>query len=163
MPIKPPNAINKLKQSITKAFARLGAPVVSIDVGEKTRRTAGIAYQEVFLTFADSQQVTLRLKESGDVFQVLLNGTAVPLRSQDDLKQAVMEVYTRLERGRAAFQKKLAKAAVAVPPSLTTAAPQLEQQLTAKRDSLREAFAAVQAEIAQLSVTSHTLKWEQQT
>ncbi len=34
----------------------------------------GVTYREMVLTFADSQQVVLRIKQTGDIFQVALNG-----------------------------------------------------------------------------------------
>ena len=38
----------------------------------------------VDFTFADGQTVTLAVKETGDVFEVKINGKVQPLRNQDD-------------------------------------------------------------------------------
>ena len=103
----------------------------------------------------DSQLVTLRIKQTGDVFQVLINGKVVPIRNQDDHKKAVAEIAGMLESGRTAFQAKLAKAKVKLPKGVTTAVTNIERALTEKRDALveavgaaRETLAGLQAELA---------------
>jgi predicted Rdx family selenoprotein len=122
-----------------KAFARTGADVASVSVDPKVKRAAGVKYKEMLITFSDSQMVTLRIKDTGDVFQVLVNGKVVPIRNQDDHPKAVAEIAGMLEAGRSAFQAKLAKAKVKLPGGTTTAVPNIEKALTEKRDALVEA------------------------
>ena len=138
-----------------KAFERTGAEVASAAVNPKVKRSAGVGYREMVLTMTDSQLVTLRIKQTGDVFQVLINGKVVPIRNQDDHKKAVAEIAGMLESGRTAFQAKLAKAKVKLPKGVTTAVPNIERALTEKRDALveavgaaRETLAGLQAELA---------------
>jgi hypothetical protein len=137
------------KKAVTY-FTRAGASVVSESVSPGVKRTSGISYRELMLTFADSQTVTMRIKESGDIYQVLLNGKVIPIKNQDDHTAAIAEITAHMDAGRTKFQAKLAKAQVKVPPKIKTAAPKMLQVLTEKRDGLKEAIAEVRAEIAQL-------------
>lgn len=131
-------------------FSRAGANVVSQDVDTKVKRTAGISYREMTLTFADSQTVAFRIKQSGDIYQVLLNGKVTPIKNQDDHIAAIAELVQKLDIGRTKFQAKLAKAQVKLPPSIKTAVPSMRKQLEEKRDNLKSLIADVRAEIASI-------------
>lgn len=141
---------DKATKQAARQFARAGANVVQQDVSSAVKRTAGVSYRELALTFADSQQVVLRVKQSGDIFQVLLNGKPLPIRNQDDHVQAVAEIVKAMDTSRTAFQKKLAAVQVKPPAGIRTAAPKMQQVLTEKRDALKEAIAEVQAKIVEL-------------
>ncbi|NYT68805.1 hypothetical protein [Pusillimonas noertemannii] len=138
------------KQAI-KYFARAGANVIAQDVSASPKRSSGVSYREMTLTMSDSQKVVFRIKQSGDIFQVLVNGSVLPIRNQDDHVAAIGEIVKSLDAGRSKFQKKLARALVKLPPSVRTAAPRMEVALTQKRDDLKEAIAAVRGEIAALN------------
>jgi Asp-tRNA(Asn)/Glu-tRNA(Gln) amidotransferase B subunit len=137
------------KQAI-KYFNRAGANVVSQDVDTRVKRTSGVSFREMTLTFADSQTVTMRIKQTGDIYQVLLNGKVVPIKHQDDHLSAIAEIVAMMDAGRTKFQAKMAKAQVKIPPTIKTAAPKLMQVLVEKRDGLKAAIAEVRAEIAVL-------------
>lgn len=141
---------DKPTRELTRIFKRAGVDVAQVDVNPSIKRTSGITYRELLLTFADSQQVVLRIKQTGDVYQILLNGKVMPLRAQDDHAAAVAEVVKAMDAGRAAFQKKLAMVRPALPPSIRTAAPQMMQQLSKRRDDLVQAVQAVNDEIARI-------------
>lgn len=141
---------DKPTRELTRIFKRAGVDVAQVDVNPSIKRTSGITYRELLLTFADSQQVVLRIKQTGDVYQILLNGKVMPLRAQDDHAAAVAEVVKAMDAGRAAFQKKLAMVRPALPPSIRTAAPQMMQQLSKRRDDLVQAVQAVNDEITRI-------------
>jgi hypothetical protein len=141
---------DKAAKAVMKYFARAGANAVQQDVSAQVRRTSGVSYREITLTFADSQQVVLRIKQTGDVYQVLLNGKVAPIKNQEDHVKAVAEIVQMLDAGRTKFQALLAKAQAKLPPGVKTAAPKMIQALTEKRDGLKEAIAAVWAEIEQV-------------
>ena len=141
---------DKPTRELTRIFKRAGVDVAQVDVNPSIKRTSGITYRELLLTFADSQQVVLRIKQTGDVYQILLNGKVMPLRAQDDHAAAVAEVVKAMDAGRAAFQKKLAMVRPALPPSIRTAAPQMMQQLSKRRDDLVQAVQAVNEEITRI-------------
>ena len=142
---------DKAAKQAMRYFSRAGANVVQSDVATAVKRTAGISYREMTLTFADSQQAVLRVKQSGDIYQVLLNGKVLPIKNQDDHVKAIAEVAQAMDAGRSKFQKKLAAAMVKPPADIHTAAPKMEQVLTEKRDALKSAIAAVRAEISGLT------------
>ena len=133
-----------------RQFTRAGANVVQTDAGTAVKRTSGVSYRELALTFADSQAVALRIKSTGDIWQVLINGKIVPIKSQDDHQAAVGEIVKALDAGRTKFQALLAKAKAKLPPTIRTAAPKLEAVLVEKRDGLKVAIQAVRDEIATL-------------
>lgn len=141
---------DKAAKQVARYFARAGATVVQQDVSSTVRRTSGISYREMTLTFADSQQVTFRIKQSGDIYQVLLNNNVLPVRGQDDHVGAIAEIAKAMDSGRTKFQKKLAAAIAKPPPGIRTAAPRMEQALTEKRDALKEAIADVNEQITEL-------------
>lgn len=139
------------KQAI-RYFSRAGANVVQQDIPSALKRSSGVTYREMALTFADSQTVVLRIKQSGDIFQVLLNGKVLPIKNQDDHVKAIAEVVQAMDAGRSKFQKILAAAKVKPPAGIRTAAPRMEAVLTEKRDALKSAIAAVRSEISGLTV-----------
>jgi uncharacterized coiled-coil DUF342 family protein len=145
---------DKAAKAAIKYFTRAGVQVADQDVSTQIKRTSGISFREMKLTFADSQTILFRIKQSGDIFQVLLNGKLTPIKNQDDHVAAITELVKMLDAGRTKFQEKLAKAAIKLPPSIKTAAPKMLAVLTEKRDGLKEAIAAVREEIAQIRRTA---------
>jgi hypothetical protein len=141
---------DKAAKAAIKYFTRAGVQVADQDVSTQIKRTSGISYREMKLTFADSQTLIFRIKQSGDIYQVLLNGKLTPIKNQDDHVAAISEIVHMLDVGRTKFQAKLAKAIVKLPPSIRTAAPKMLAVLTEKRDGLKEAIAAVREEITKI-------------
>lgn len=141
---------DKASKIVDRYFSRAGANVVQNDVLSSVKRSSGVSYREMALTFADSQTVVLRVKQSGDIFQVLLNKRVLPIKNQDDHVAAISEIVKAMDSGRTKFQKTLARTKVKPPAGIRTAAPKIEQTLTEKRDALIEAIAAVREETARL-------------
>lgn len=141
---------DRAAKAVMKYFTRAGANVVSQDVSTQVKRTSGISYREMTLTFADSQKLVMRIKQTGDIYEVTLNGKLVPIKNQDDQVKAVAELVAMMDGARTKFQAKLAKTLIKLPPKIRTAAPKMMQVLTEKRDTLKEAIAEVRAEIAKL-------------
>jgi hypothetical protein len=138
--------------SIKKAqrfFEQAGATVTSVDVDAKVRRTAGVSYREVLFGFADSQTVQFGVKNTGDVYQVKVNGKLTPLKSQDDHLKAIAELVALMARGRSKFQIALAKVKVAVPSSIRTAAPAMEKIL---REQIANVDQAIEAATERLTL-----------
>ena len=144
------NVKDKAAKTAIKYFNRAGANVITQDVATQVKRSSGISYREMTLGFADSQTVLFRIKQSGDIYQVLLNGKVVPIKNQDDHVAAIGEIVAMMDAGRTAFQKKLAKAQVKVPPAIKTAAPKMLAVLTEKRDGLKAAIEDIQQQIIQV-------------
>lgn len=124
-----------------KLFKRAGANVVSSQVDGSTLRRAGVTFRNVHFTFADNQTVTFSVKTTGDVFEVRLNGKPLPLRHQDDHALAIGEIAARMDGGRGAFQRALARVRVPLPPSIRVSRTNLVTALTERRDNLKSAIA----------------------
>ncbi|WP_321946571.1 hypothetical protein [Paraburkholderia sp. J10-1] len=113
----------------SRYFLRAGATVASVDVLPTVKRLAGVEYREVQFGFADSQTVLVGVTATGDVGQVKLNSKALPIKAQDDHVAAISEIVGAMDRGRKRFQAALTRVKVALPPSIRTAAPKIEQEL----------------------------------
>lgn len=136
---------------LEKHFKRAGASVVSVDIDPRIKRSSGVSYREISLTFSDSQVVKLRIKRPGDIYQVMLNRKVIPMTNQDDHAKAIGEIAKAMDSGRSAFQKRLAKAKVKLPKRMTTAAPRMEKQLEEKRDALKEAVEDARQQLSELT------------
>lgn len=141
---------DKATRAVSSYFKKAGAEIVQVDVSPSVKRTSGISYRELSLTFADSQIIIFRIKQSGDIYQALLNGKVKPMTNQDDHSAAITELVKAMESGRTAFQAKLAKAKVKLPNSIKTTVPNKEKLLTEKRDALKEAISAAEVELEQI-------------
>lgn len=120
---------------------------VEIEIDGKTKRNNGISYKQIFCEFADSQTVIFKVKQTGDIFEVLLNKKILPIANQDNHRKAVGEVINAMEKGRSAFQKKLAKAKATLPPSVKSTIVSKQQAMDEKKAALLEAIQAVQSEL----------------
>lgn len=142
---------DKSVKVLEKHFKRAGTNVVSIDLEPRIKRASGISYREISLTFSDSQVVKLRIKRPGDIYQVMLNRKVIPMANQDDHAKAIGEIVQAMDRGRSAFQKRLANAKVKLPKRMTTAAPRMEKQLEEKRNALKEAVEDARQQLSELT------------
>ncbi|ASF45215.1 defense against restriction DarA-related protein [Methylovulum psychrotolerans] len=142
------NKKDGVAKELKQAFEKHHVTVAQVDIATQVRRTSNVSYREISITFADSQVVVLRVNQTGDIFQVLVNRKLFPIKSHDNHAKAVIEIVNALDAGRSAFQKKLAATAIKVPKGIVTPAPKMVQVLTAKRDALKEAIAAVNEEIS---------------
>lgn len=137
---------------IVSFFERYGCPVKTeggVVVDSKTTRKAGITTVGMNLYLQDDQLVTLKIKQSGDIFEVQINGRAVPVTNQDATDQAIKEVCERLNKGRAAFVKKQARqAAPDLPESKKGEAP---ATLTARVKAKQAVLVQKQEQIAELT------------
>lgn len=120
---------------------------VEIEIDGKTKRNNGISYKQIFCEFADSQTAIFKVKQTGDIFEVLLNKKILPIANQDNHRKAVGEVINAMEKGRSAFQKKLAKAKATLPPSVKSTIVSKQQAMDEKKAALLEAIQAVQSEL----------------
>lgn len=147
------NAAAALKRLVAM-FEKAGLTVVDATSDGRAKRSAGISFREAVLTFADSQKLTLKVKATGDVFQVALNGKASPVSQQDDPTQAVAELASMLDSSRARFQKRLAALQMKPPEGAKTAAPRIRQQLEAQVAELDTQIADAQQEVAALTAAA---------
>jgi hypothetical protein len=131
---------DKVVKTIERQFKRAGAEVIQTDINPSLKRASGVTYKELSVSFADSQTVVFRIKQTGDIFQALVNGKVLPIKNQDDHVKAIAEIVDALESGRTKFQKMLARLKTRLPPGIKTAAPRMIETLTQKRDELKSAI-----------------------
>lgn len=140
-------ATDKAVKAASKALSKAGATVAGYDLDPKVRKSAGIPYRQMDFSLVDGQQLTILVKESGDIFQVKINGALTPIKEQVDQDKAIIEIADKLAANRAKFQKKMAAVKVALPPSIKTAAPRMEQILAEQNQELDVKIANVETEI----------------
>lgn len=116
-------------KKVMQAFTRAGAPVVSTDADSKARRSSGVSYKVLSLTFADNQHVELQIKQSGDIYAIKVNGSVMPIKNQENSAKAVAEIVKHLDAGRAKYQAKLARVKVELPKGTKATAPRIEVAL----------------------------------
>jgi Defence against restriction A N-terminal len=141
-------------KALTKDFARVGAVVVSTAVDAQATKKAGIPTKAITLSFADSQQIGILIKETGDAYGATMNGKAIPIRHQDDRKAGIAEIAAKLKANSAKFQKTLlAKAgnSVVVPASVRVSRVKMVDVLTHKRDTLVEVVGGKRDRLAELA------------
>jgi hypothetical protein len=131
-----PSDKDKSVKEAVRLFGRAGAQVVTSEVDKATSKRSGVAFRNFNLTFADGQTVALAIKSTGDVFEVRINGKVTPMRNQDDHKLAIEEVAAKMDQGRAAFQKALAKIKTPLPPGIKASRTTIVTTLTGRRDAL---------------------------
>jgi len=140
----------KALKKVSTLMIRAGQPVVSSEFNATARRTSGITYREASLTVASGQLVVLRVNTTGDIFQVLLNGSVQPLKNQTDSDKAVAEIAALLEKTQGAFQKAQARKAIALPKGMSTPAPKQITVYAERAAQLDAQIAEHQATVADL-------------
>ncbi|NCC41654.1 MAG: hypothetical protein EOM21_20010 [Gammaproteobacteria bacterium] len=140
--------------AIKKAFEKYQSTPLTVEAVTGTKRTSGISYREIAVAFQDSQSLTLRIKQPGDIYQVLLNGKLLPIVNQLDHPRAVREIVDAMDAKRASFQKALARRAVKLPPAIKTAAPKMLATLTQRRDDLIVIRDGLSTQLAELTAQS---------
>lgn len=143
------NPANAMRR-VTQMFMRAGVTIIKVESDGKAKRAAGIGYREVVMSFADSQHLTLRVKATGDVFQVLVNSRLTPIKEQDDPTKSVAELIGLLDAGRAKFQRRLAAIQMRPPEGAKTAAPKLREALQSQIAQVETEIEAATAELAEL-------------
>lgn len=144
-------APDRAMKRVVQLLNRAGAQVLKVESDGRTRRAASIAYREVLISLADSQQVSMRVKQSSDIYEVRLNGKAVPIKAQDDPTKAIQEIVAMLDTGRAKHQKRMAAVAMKPPEGMKTAVPKIKDRLTEQIRAVDEEIVAAKEELAELA------------
>ena len=147
---------------LVELFAQHGESLVSHDVGTALKRTAGISYKEVTLTFADSQTVMLSIKQTGDIWKVKVNNKETPLRNQDAHKPeaVVQELVQKVQKGRTAAQKAKAATVTAQEVVNSAKAAGLKNTQKSRVAALQTQVEALDAAIAEAQKQKEALEAE---
>lgn len=143
---------NRVVQKVIREFNKTSSqPTKEQDVTiSDIKKKSGIKYREIFIPFKDSQTVILSIKETGDIFEVKVNKKVVPIKNQDDQIKALKEIAGILEKGRKAFQARMARQNnVALPKGLKSSATKVVDRLEAQNKSLDEQIAELQKKVSE--------------
>jgi hypothetical protein len=146
-----PSSKDKAVKEVVKNLERYGLKVIASEFDAKTTKRAGVSFRYLNLTFGDGQKAALGIKETGDVFEIKINGKAVPITNQDDHADALKELADQVDRRRAAFQRAMARAQVPIPPSVRTSRTVTLLKLTERRDALQEVVKMKEEELTSLT------------
>lgn len=133
-------------KELLQLFKRAGAVVAQSSVG-KPKRQNSMSFKPIFLTFADNQTLELRLKTTGDFFQVLLNGKVLPVKHQDDERLAVAEAVAALNANSQKFQAALARKKMDLPQGIKSTVKRKEEVYAARLAELDELIAEVKQKL----------------
>lgn len=155
----------KAIKAIKSTFMRGGTPVALVESDNKAKRSSGISYKTIILTFSDGQKVSLDAKQDGDIFAVKVNGSLTPLKNLDDHYKAIAEIIAKLDSGRAKFQAAQARVKVELPKGLKSTVKKDLEILTERNSQLDVALAdatakrdALKSELALDSVAMDSCK-----
>lgn len=146
-------------QSIVKKFKKAGYTVTAIDAPNVAKRESGFLIKNFTLTFEDGQQIQVRVKADGTIFQVKLNRKVVPVRNVDNMDKAVVEMadymyYNAKAFARAKAQRERRKLNPPKPSVTTTRAEKLAQAtenlgiLSENVEDLEKQFAEIMETVA---------------
>jgi hypothetical protein len=140
----------KAEKELREQFSQAGEDDVESFADPRTKRTSGVSYRDIQLTFADGQVVILSIKQTGDIFAVKLNGKPLPIRAQDSEQEAIAEICKAMDSGRSRFQAQQARVKVTLPPSVRTPIPKIEQVLHQKHAEIDGKIHEAQLKVADL-------------
>ena len=87
---------------------------------------------------SDSQLIALRVKETGDIYQVLLNGKVLPIKNQDDEKNAVTEIVNAWQSNVSKFQAALSRKKAQLPKGIQSTRKKIIETLQTQIAELDE-------------------------
>lgn len=97
----PQKDLNKIK----KQFEKAGLTVIDASSDDTIKRMSGYPTKTLTVYFDDGQSVLIRIKKGGDVFQVKLNSTIIPVRNVSHLNKAVKEIALKVSGNSASWTK----------------------------------------------------------
>lgn len=152
------NLTERNLKPILKKFEKWGYPVAKVDAPNKGKRDSGVMVKNFTLTFEDGQQLLVRVKAGGTIFQVKLNNRVVPVKHVDDMEKAIGEMIDYLYYNAKAYARAKAqreKRKITPPaPSVTTTR---KEKITKAKEEL-QALAQSNGDLdKQLSETNATM------
>lgn len=82
-----------------------GYEVAKVEATNKGKRESGFLIKNFTLNFEDGQQILVRVKAGGTIFQVKLNNRVVPVKHVDDMDKAIIEIIDYLHANAKAFAR----------------------------------------------------------
>lgn len=149
------------------AFAKLlagnGAPVASITASNRLIAKDDTKFKKADFYFENGQRITIRIRETGDLVAVAVNGKALPIKNADSLQSIAKELADYLKKGQAEFDKSLARKlkAIKVDSAVKPAGKTNQQRIDELKTAVAEA--ETQQATARAELTSRNELYQQLT
>lgn len=141
-------------KKLLKVFEKQQCPVASVDAPNKSKRESGMLTKSFTLTFEDGQNLQIRVKADGTVYQVRLNNKVMPIKHVDDLDKAVAEMIDYVQDNAKAYERakiQREKRKIRVPkPSVLTSRKEKIAQAKEELDQLDASNAALEQQKTEL-------------
>lgn len=147
----------KTLQPVLKKFQKGGYTVVKVDAPNRAKRESGFLIKNFTLIFEDEQQILVRVKAGGTIFQVKLNNRVVPIKHVDDMEKAIYEMCNYMYDNAKAFarakaqreRRKLKPPA----PSITTTRKEKIEKAKADLEDISQNNADLEKQLAESNAT----------
>lgn len=136
----------------TKLNNAVGQAIPYVVIG-KAKRTSGESVKPIEFGFENGQKVTFMVRQSGDIFRVLLNDKPLPLTSDMTMVQEMStEIAAKVKAGQSRFDAAAAKAKVRVPtvPRKVLTTKQQLAEVTTQETSIDTEIEKAEQHIEQL-------------
>lgn len=154
----------KTLQPVLKKFQKGGYTVIKVDAPNKAKRESGFLIKNFTLTFEDEQQILVRVKAGGTIFQVKLNNRVIPIKHVDDMEKAIYEISNYLYDNAKAFARAKAqreRRKLKPPsPSITTTRKEKLEKAKADLEAVSLNNADMEKQISENSVLLNNLEKE---
>lgn len=148
-------------KKVTAAFNRNGLEVLNLAATNRKINRNGMTTKKAVFVIAGGQTVELRVNDTGDIYQVVINNKVSPFREQKKIASLIKDIANSVKKNQAAFDKSLLKKITAATRKETkqtqsaggvsTVAERIEQTL-----SLTEQLKERIASLTQLNATLDT-------
>jgi len=129
-------ASGKPMKELKQAFARAGTFVVTAESDNKVKKSVGVEYKTLNMSFNDGQKVSMDAKKGGDVFSVRVNNRVLPIKNHDNILKAALEIINAMDKGRKRFQATQARKKVELPKGMKSTTRKKIDILTEKNTEL---------------------------
>jgi chromosome segregation ATPase len=122
---------------LTKKFARWKVEVADIEATNKPKRESGMQIKSAMLKISTGQKLEIKVKNTGTIFQIKLNGKVLPIKHVDNMDKAVIEIVDYIQENEKSYlksqERRVAKlAAGEKKPSVRTTRAEQIDNYTAK-------------------------------
>lgn len=132
--------VQKFKKALESATGQ-SIPIINM---LKVKRVSGVSIRPVELVLAGGQQITLLIRQAGDVYRVLINGKDLPMAGdlgvhyEASFKAGISEIADAIRNGQKAFEKKQSRQKVVIPASGRTTPKNTSQLLKQALEEIQQ-------------------------
>jgi len=124
---------------ILKRFSKWNCPVATVDAPNKSKRESGFLVKYFTLVFEDGQQMLVRVKADGTVFQVKLNNKVVPIKNVNDIDKAIIEMVDYVQDNAKAYARaKMQREKRKIKPPIPSIKTTRQEKITHEKEKLEQ-------------------------